>query len=136
MTQDFHVASKRRYVMRLKSLGTLTTGDDKDSASIPFREGRLIGGVMAVRVSGTSSGNTGIMIERNRDEDNGNNMLSAVQEIAEDATILSKVFGGEAIVATGPQRVLQGDQVVLNIDEVPTAAKDLTVDLIFQIIEE
>ncbi len=122
--------------MRLKSLGTLTAADDKDFASIPFKEGRLIGGVMAVQVTGTTSGDTGIMIERNRDEDGGSNMLSAAQEIANDASITSKVFGGEAIVATGPQRVSQGDQVVLNIDEVPTAAKNLTVDLIFQIIEE
>lgn len=136
MAKDFHVASKTRYVMRLKSVGTLTQADDKDSASIPFREGRLVGGVIAVQVAGTTSGSTGVMIERNRDEDGGNNMLSAAQEIANDATVLSKVFGREVIVATGPQLVKQGDQVVLNIDEVPTAAKNLTVDLVFQIIKE
>lgn len=133
---NFHLASRTRKVLYLKSLSTLTAADDKDFVTIPWQSAKLVGGIMSVQVAGTTSGATGIMLERHRDEDGGNNMLSAAQEIENDATTLSTVFDRSVIVATGPEEVIQGDQIGLNIDEVPTAASNLSVALIFDIIKE
>ncbi len=138
MAKDFFIATRRRYVMRLRVLGTLSTGDDQDFGGIPFKSGKLLGAVIAVLVGGTASGSTTITLERHRNEDGGNDMLTAAQGIAHDAGTLHKEIDRTVIVATGPEEVQQGDQIGLNVEAIPGGSNstDLTVDLIFQIDRE
>lgn len=138
MAKNYFIATRRRYVMRLRVLGTLSTGDDQDFGGIPFKSGKLLGGVIAVLVGGTSSGSTTITLERHRNEDGGNDMLTAAQGIAHGASTLHKEIDLTVIVATGPEEVRQGDQIGLNVEAIPggSDSTDLTVDLIFQIDRE
>lgn len=137
MPNDFHIASHRRYVMPFHVSGTLATGDDQFVGTIPFRLGKLVGGVMSVLTIGDTGGNTTITVEKNVDA-SASDMLSTAQSVAYNASDYSTAWGPEAINADGSQEVQQGDQVNINIDAIPTgtSSTELSGCLIFQIIEE
>ena len=134
---DFHIASKRRFVVHLADPGTVTVADDQDLFTIPFLLGKLIGGTFAVLANGSSSGGTEATIERHR-AGSSVNMLGTSQIIAHDSSVNHLEFGGEDIVSNGDQEVEQGDQVGLNIDAIPGGSDSTwaTMTLVFQIIKE
>lgn len=134
----FNVHSHRRYVVELKSTGTLTQADDKDFATIPFTAGHLVGGVCSVRTNGDTSGSTDFTFERHRDG-SATDMLAAAVSIAHDSSENHvDIEGGDLSTTVEATKVRQGDQIGLNIDAIPggTASADASVSLVFHIDQE
>ena len=124
----FKATSHRRIVMNGNVVGSLSTGDGQIAFVVPVANAHITAIVWALDDGGSSSGSTGLMINRVRAESD-TELISAQNDIAHDATTLY------ATIRTTLQNndLVYGDIVRVDIDEVPTTAGGLAVALILHV---
>ncbi len=124
----FNATSHRRLVMTGNVVGSLSTGDGQICFVVPVAHAHIVAVVWGLDDGGSSSGSTGLMINRVRAESD-TAMSSAQVDIDHDATTLYST------IRTTLQNndLIYGDIVRVDIDEVPTTAAGLSVSLILHV---
>ena len=124
----FNATSHRRLVMTGNVVGSLSTGDGQIAFVVPVAHAHITAIVWALDDGGSSSGSTGLMVNRVRAESD-TEMISAQNDIAHDATTLYATIRS-TLLRTSDGDLVYGDIVRIDIDEVPTTAAGLAVALI------